>query len=185
MIKRKLPLLFAMLSLSLAPPVFAGAWINSVTFVPSPAKAGQQVKITVTADDAEGNSMCGLKVHFGDGTSNPPQRVGGKDPGFPRTFEHTYTSPGSYNIKAEGERAMNAFGCLGEKTETLVVEAATASAAKTACPDGWGMKGKAAKDGSFSCSPKKGAAKPAKAMDCPTGTSYFVSSKALGCEKAN
>ena len=186
MINRKLPLLFAMLSLSLAPQVFAGAKIDSVTFSPSPAKVGQPVKITVNADDAESNVMCGLTVHYDDGTSEPPQRVGGgKDPNFPRTFEHTYAKPGSYKVKAEGERAMTALGCMGEKIEMLVVEAATATAAKTPCPEGWGMKGKAGKDGSFSCTPKKGAAKPANALSCPAGTSYFVSSKALGCEKAN
>jgi hypothetical protein len=184
--QKKLPLLLALVSLALAPQAFAAAKINSVTFSPSPAKAGQPVKVTVNAEDADSSTMCGLTVHYDDGSSEPPQRVGGGDPGFPRTFEHTYARPGSYKVKAEGKKAMNAFDCVGEKIETLVVEAATTAPAKAACPEGWGLKGKAAKDGSFSCTPKKkGADKPAAAMSCPAGTSYFVSSKALGCEKAN
>ena len=182
--QKKLPLLFALLSLALAPQVFA-AKIDSITFSPSPAKAGQPVKVTVNSDEVDANANCGLTVHYDDGSSEPPQRVGGKDPNFPRTFEHIYAKPGSYKVKAEGQRAMSSLGCMGEKIETLIVEAPAATASKAACPDGWGMKGKVAKDGSFSCTPKKkGAAKPEKAVDCPAGTSYFVSSKALGCEKA-
>lgn len=186
--QRKLTLLFALLSLALAPQAFGAMRISSVTFSPSPAKAGQPVKVTVNADDVDGNSSCGLTIHYDDGSSESPQRVGGKDPNFPRTFEHIYAKPGSYKVKAEGERAMTSLGCVGDKVETLVVEAAAPAAAtsiKTVCPDGWGMKGKIAKDGSYSCTPKKkGAAKPESAIACPTGTSYFVSSKALGCEKA-
>lgn len=183
--QKKLPLLVALLSLALSPQAFAMK-IDSLTFSPSPAKVGQPVKVTVNVDEVDKDAMCGLTVHYDDGSSEPPQRIGGGDPGFPRTFEHTFTRPGSYKVKAEGKRAMSALGCNGEKIETLVVEAAAPATGKTACPEGWGLKGKTAKDGSFTCTPKtKSVAKPAAAMSCPAGTSYFVSSKALGCEKAN
>lgn len=161
--------------------------IADIVAAPSPARAGQPVKVTVGAGNAD-NAICGLTVHWDDGQSERPQKVGDKWGGFPRTFEHTYAKPGTYKIKAEGQRAGTFLACGGEATTTLVVEAAAKAAApgatKTPCPDGWGMKGKAAKDGSFTCTPKKkGAAKPEKALDCPAGTSYFMGNKALGCEK--
>lgn len=192
---RTAPLLILTLSaLALtAPPVFASPAIATVTVTPSPARAGQPVRITVSASDAE-NAICGLTVHWDDGQSERAQKVGDKWGGFPRSFEHTYARPGRYIIKAEGQRAGTFLPCGGEATVTLLVEAAAMPTAQTgtaapsvarpACPAGWTLKGKAGKDGSFTCAPKKGAGKPEQPLACPAGTSYFVSNKALGCEKA-
>lgn len=178
--------------LTIAIPAFASPAIETVTATPSPAKVGQAVKITIEARDPS-DGICGLDVFWGDGNREKPREMGGPNPGFPISIEHTYSKPGTYTIKANGKRAGNSLGCVGEAKAKLTVvaaaEAATTAPAATkaaACPTDWTMKGKAAKDGSYTCTPKKkGAAKPEKAIDCPTGTSYFMSSKALGCEKAN
>jgi hypothetical protein len=181
--------LTALLALSI--PAFASPSIETVTATPSPAKVGQAVKVTINAKDAT-DGICGLDVWWGDGNRDKPRRMGGQHEAFPITVEHTYSKPGTYTIKANGKRAGSYLGCPGEGTTNLTVEAVAAvaatpaAAAKAACPTDWALKGKAAKDGSYTCSPKKkGAAKPEKAIDCPAGTSYFMSSKALGCEKAN
>jgi hypothetical protein len=179
--------LIALLAISI--PAFASPSVESVTVTPSPAKVGQAVKLTISAKDAA-DGICGLDVWWGDGNRDKPKKMGGQHGVFPITVEHTYNKPGTYTIRANGNRAGNYLGCVGEATANLTVEAVAATAAaaptKAACPTDWMLKGKAAKDGSYTCTPKKkGAAKPEKPIDCPAGTSYFMSSKALGCEKAN
>ena len=73
---------------------------------------------------------------------------------------------------------------VGDDGRALRYGAGT-GAGSNACPQDWGLKGKVAKDGSFTCTPKaKGAKKPEKELACPAGTSYFYGAKALGCEKA-
>lgn len=80
-------------------------------------------------------------------------------------MQHTYAKPGTYEIKADGARAEDLYlPCMGKVKYMHTVEAAAAkagAATTSACPEGWGLKGKAAKDGSFTCTPKaKGAKKP-------------------------
>ena len=176
-----LALLFSAPVLAVAAPA-----ISKVTAVPSPAVAGQPVKVTVEGADAD-DSPCGLVVHWDDGTSESPQKVGGKWPKLPRDFQHTYGKPGEYIVKAEGANAGGSFfACMGSATLTVKVEAAAAAAKGPACPDNWKLSGKPGKDGSFACTPKaKGAKKPDQPLACPAGTSYFVSNTKLGCEKAN
>ena len=90
---------------------------------------------------------------------------------------------------AAGDKVENAFGCNGKQIVMYKVDAAAAAkaaAGSSTCPTDWALKGKAGKDGSFTCVPKKGvknAKKPEQPIDCPTGTSYFTKGKALGCEK--
>lgn len=184
--------LFASLSAAVPPAIAGNPSIDKITATPSPAKVGEPVTIVIEAADAEGG-MCGLDVNWGDGNRNPPQKVGGNHKNFPITLQHTYQKPGTYEVKADGKRADTYLGCLGKVKYMLTVEAATVAPGKAggtavaapACPADWAPKGKAAKDGSFTCTPKKkGAAKPDKALACPAGTSYFFSAKALGCEKA-
>ena len=192
--KRKLLTALLALALPVALPIspaFADApTIEKITASPSPAKVGQAVTITIDAQNAA-EGMCGLDLNWGDGNREKPKKVGGNHKPFPLTFQHTYSKPGTYEIKADGKRAETYLGCMGKVKYMITVDAA--AAAKTAgapatspCPTDWMLKGKAAKDGSYTCTPKKkGAAKPEKAIDCPAGTSYFMSVKALGCEKAS
>jgi hypothetical protein len=177
-----------LLALILSAPLVALAGnpnIDKITATPSPSKVGEVVTITIEASDAEGG-MCGLDVNWGDGNRNPPQKVGGNHKNFPVTLQHTYQKAGTFEIKADGKRAETYLGCMGKAKFMLTVNASGATAAtKSACPTDWVMKGKTAKDGSFTCTPKaKGAAKPEKELTCPSGTSYFYGSKALGCEKS-
>jgi hypothetical protein len=177
-----------LIALALATPLAAFAanpTIEKITATPSPAKAGEPVTITIEASDTEGG-MCGLDLNWGDGNRMPPKKVGGNHKNFPLTLQHTYTKPGTYEIKADGKRAETYLGCMGKAKYMLTVEGAAtpAAAGKPACPADWALKGKAGKDGNFTCTPKrKGAAKPEKELPCPAGTSYFFGSKALGCEK--
>ncbi|MBK8523788.1 MAG: PKD domain-containing protein [Betaproteobacteria bacterium] len=177
-----------LIALAFAAPLTAFAanpTIDKITATPSQAKVGEPVTITIEASDAEGG-MCGLDLNWGDGNRMPPKKVGGNHKNFPLTLQHTYTKPGTYEIKADGKRAETYLGCMGKAKLMLTVEGAAAAAGgKPACPADWKLKGKAAKDGSFTCAPsKKGAAKPEKELTCPAGTSYFFSSKSLGCEKS-
>jgi hypothetical protein len=187
--KRKLLTALLVIALPVAPAFADSPTIDKITATPSPAKVGQAVQITIDAQNAV-DGMCGLDLNWGDGNREPPKKVGGNHKPFPLTLQHTYSKPGTYEIKADGKRAETYLGCLGKVKYMITVEAATAAVAaapmKTSCPTDWALKGKAAKDGSYTCAPKKkGAAQPEKPVDCPAGTSYFMSSKALGCEKAD
>ncbi|MBI2306675.1 MAG: hypothetical protein HYU78_05170 [Rhodocyclales bacterium] len=169
-------------------PAFASPTIDKITATPSPGKAGEPVTITIEASEAE-NGMCGMSLNWGEGNRLPPKKVGGNHKNFPLTLQHTYQKPGTYEIKADGARAETYLPCMGKVKYMHTVDAAaparTAGPAATACPADWALKGKVARDGSFSCTPKKkGAARPEKELACPQGTSYFFGAKALGCEKA-
>lgn len=167
-------------------PAFASNTIDAISSTPTPAKAGAPVAVTISAAEPDGG-MCGMEVEWGDGAVTLKQ-VAGNHKNFPLTLEHTYAKPGEYRIKASGKRVETYLGCAGQVRYIIKVEGAstaTAKAGTSACPSDWGLKGKAAKDGSFTCTPKKkGAAKPEKDLPCPAGTSYFYGSKALGCEKS-
>jgi len=178
------------LALALPTLAFAGPSVEKITVSPSPAKAGSPVTITIDASDAD-SGICGLDIKLGDGNRLPPMKVGGgQKQTFPVTVQHTYAQAGTYEIKADGRRADTVLGCLGKAKTLLTVEAVAAAApgagatAATLCPDGWKLKGKAMKDGGYTCTPKaKGAKKPEKELACPAGTGYFYGARALGCEK--
>ena len=164
----------------------AGTSVDKVTVTPATgAKVGDKVKVTVEVSGVEG--ICGLEVKYGDGSDDSVQ-VESSTPN-PIVFEHAYKKAGTYKIRAKGERVKSALSCIGKKSiEGYKVEAAKpVDKAAGPCPDGWTLKGKAAKDGAFSCMVKKGvkdAKKPEKPLDCPAGTSYFTKGKEFGCEKS-
>lgn len=175
--------------------VFAGASLASpsvdkLTINPAKdAKAGD--KITVTIDLANvGDGICGLEVEFGDGRRELVKIK--PDTKVPIVFDHTFKSAGQFKVRAAGDRVENALGCTGKQIVMYNVAAApapaaAAPAAAAACPADWALKGKAAKDGSFTCVPKKGVKapkKPEQPIACPGGTSYFTKGKTLGCEKS-
>ena len=185
--KRKLLIALFVTALPASAAFAESITIEKVTATPSPVKVGQPVQITIEASNAD-QGVCGLSVKWGDGVREKPEKVGGRHKTFPLTFQHTYTKPGTYEIKADGKRAETYLDCMGKATTMITVEPAAVAAAtpaKTTCPVDWALKGKVAKNGSYTCTPKKkNAAKPEKPQDCPEGTSYFMSNKALGCEKS-
>jgi len=163
--------------------------IGTVTVQPNPARAGQEVKITVTAA-SESPGLCGMVVHFDDGSESRNIKIDGQAGKFPVSFAKTYAKPGSYSIKAEGKKITTHLPCTGVATVKLVVEAAPAQARSAApatamCPDGYKLIGKAGKAGDFSCKGGKNAMAPAKALVCAEGLVYFANDKAkqLGCRK--
>lgn len=168
--------------------------VDKLTVAPATgAKVGDKVTATVDFRDA-GEGLCGIEVEFGDGTRETFKIK--PDTKLPITVEHTYKAAGELKVRAAGAKVENAFGCTGKEIVMYQVAPAApaASAASAAalgagnCPADWSLKGKVAKNGSFTCVPKKGvkdAAKPAKPLDCPSGTSYFTKGKTLGCEAGN
>lgn len=161
--------------------------IGAVKVDPSPARAGQEVKITIAAE-GEAPSYCGMVVHFDDGDSRNI-KIDSNESKFPVTISKTYAKPGTYSIKAEGKKVTTHFPCLGVAKALLVVEAAPVAAKPApdgvACPDGYKMIGKAGKAGDFACKGGKGAMAPAKALTCAGGLEYFANDQArqVGCRK--
>lgn len=164
--------------------------IGAVKVEPSPARAGQEVKITISAE-GEAPTFCGMVVHFDDGGESRNIKIASGESAFPVSISKTYAKPGTYSIKAEGKKITTHFPCVGTATAKLVVEGAPAPAtAKPAtgvaiCPDGYKMTGKMGKMGDFACKGGKGAAMPAKAMACGEGLESFANEKArqVGCRK--
>lgn len=189
----KLPLT---LVLSFAPVlVFAqSSGIGTVTVQPNPARVGQEVRITVAAA-GESPAICGMVVHFDDGSESRNIKIDGQEGKFPFSFSKTYARPGTYSIKAEGKKVTTHLPCTGVATAKLVVEAAPAAVrppapapapAAAICPDGYRLIGKVGKAGDFSCKGRKNAVAPSQALACPQGLVYFTNDKAkqLGCRKA-
>lgn len=173
--------------------------LSSLAFDPPVAKVGQEVKITVGVD-GEPPAMCGLVVHFDDGTESRQFKISG-DNKFPYTFGKVFAKPGSFSIKAEGRKIANHYPCVGAAEKRLTVEApppaaapagmagmtgmsgAAARPAAPACPAGYALKGKAGKAGDFTCTAGKEAKKPEKVLDCGDKLEYFQTRTTLGCRK--
>ncbi len=179
----------ALLGALAAAPALAAVSVDKLTLTPA-ANARVGDKVVAQIDFAGDNdSMCGLEVEFGDGTRQTFKIK--PETKLPIVVEHVYKAAGEMKVRAAGNRVENALSCTGKQIVTYKVAAAPASAVAaakpaTACPADWTLKGKAAKDGSFTCVPKKGVKSPQKPQQpiaCPAGTSYFTKGKTLGCEK--
>lgn len=160
--------------------------IGAIKVEPSHARAGQEVKITISAE-GDAPTFCGMEVHFGDGSDSRNVKIDGKTNKFPVTIAKTYDKPGTYSIKAEGKRITTHLKCSGKAKASLVVEAppAAAKAAAAECPQGYKMTGKVGQAGDFTCKGSKGAKAPAKPLACADGLEYFTNDKSqqLGCRK--
>ena len=77
--------------------------IGAVKVEPNPAKAGQEVKITISAE-GEAPSLCGMVVHFDDGSESRQIKIDGKDGKFPATIAKTYAKAGSLPGGLQDER---------------------------------------------------------------------------------
>lgn len=161
--------------------------IGAVKIEPATAKAGQEVKITVSAE-GEAPGFCGLRIEFGDSDSRDI-KIDGRDSKFPITVSKTYAKGGTYEVKARGKTVTTHGRCPGEASAKVTVEAAAPAAAPVAkaegpaCPEGYAMKGKPGKAGDFTCAAGKGAKKPEKVLECKDGLEYFQTKSSLGCRK--
>jgi hypothetical protein len=190
--------LFAALTMAAVSNVQAAGTVTRIE--PSTASAvlvnGKvTVKFTVsgTADESDN---CGLHINYGDG-DNPDTRIVSQKEGlFPRTFEHTFSKPGGFSVKAFGQRVRQTFGCVGSADTFVTILApeagkgapaaksaasAKAAPAAPACPDGWQVTANSfnRNTGEFSCSAKPPAAK----MACGPGLAYYEKGSVIGCRK--
>jgi hypothetical protein len=160
--------------------------IGAIKVEPSPARAGQEVRITISAE-GDAPTFCGMEVNFGDGSAKRKVKIGSDNNKFPVTLTKTYDKPGTYTIKADGQKITTHLKCLGKTTTQLVVEAppGAAKAATAECPQGYKMTGKVGQAGDFTCKGSKGAKAPAKPLACADGLEYFTNDKSqqLGCRK--
>ncbi len=99
---------------------------------PKTAKAGQAVKITVSAK-TDGNSACGLVIDFGDGTDRQ-FKINREDGKFPVSVEHAYKKDGRYTVKANGREITTHKGCKGTANAVIQVGTPKKPAAKGAKP---------------------------------------------------
>lgn len=171
--------------LSALPLAAAAQTLTGVTLDRAEIQAGESVRITAAMDVA-GNINCGLRVHFGDGTTQDFKINQDKD--VPLVVNRVYAKPGNYEIKIEPKRNGMLLRCSGDnKTISVVVKgaAATTADAGPACPDGWKLDRKSVnrKTGAFTCGAKAGTPLPAARLSCPGSLGYFENGKKgqLGC----
>jgi hypothetical protein len=124
------------------------------------------------------------------GDSRVLERENGR---FVRTHERTFTTPGTYTIRASGRSVKTTGACNGAASITVTVAAAAAStrdqrrderraerraAEMPACPEGWQLNEKSVNrtTGAFSCT-----AKPPAQLVCPDGLRYYERDGVIGC----
>ena len=89
--------------------------------VPKTAKAGEMVKITVSAKN-DGSAGCGLLVKFGDGTDRQ-MKMNRDEAKFPVTIEHAYKKDGKYTVSASGKEITTNKACKGSASAVIQVGA--------------------------------------------------------------
>ena len=183
--------------------------LSGVTLEPKTIQAGGSVKATVAIDVMSGIN-CGLRLHWGDGTTDNVKVNQKKD--VPWVANHSYAKAGKYEIMAEGKTQGMMPGCGGENQKVMLevtappaAAAAAAAALATAkagavpkattvasvapvnpCPEGW----KLAKAGvhkttkAFTCTAAVNTKLPEQRLTCPGNLDYFENSKKghLGCK---
>jgi hypothetical protein len=96
--------------------------IGGIRVEPAKATAGAVVTIIVSSDVSD-VGHCGFAVEFGDGGVQNI-RVSNKDGIFPKTLKHVYAKPGTYTVRAVGDRMAPLPACLGSVTAKVNVVAA-------------------------------------------------------------
>ncbi len=200
-------------ALALASAALSGAafaqMLAGITVEPSSVVQGGSVKATVAIDVMSGIN-CGMRLHWGDGSSDNVKVNQKKD--VPWVASHSYAKAGKYEIMAEGKTQGMVPGCGGKNQKVALevtappapapVAAAAPAAAKAGavpkattvaavapvnpCPDGW----KLAKAGvhkttkAFTCTAAVNTKLPEQRLTCPGNLDYFENSKKghLGCK---
>jgi hypothetical protein len=176
------------------------AWaqfIADVKVEPAQLKVGETAKITVSLD--LGNQKlpnCGLRLHYGDGTTQDFKLNQAKD--SPLVTTRAWNKAGEFRVMAEGKsQGPLLAGCGGKNQEAFVKvqapapaaaapkPAAAAAAPAPSCPGGWRLDPKSVnrKTGAYTCTAKAGTRPPAAKLECPGDTGYFENQKRgqLGC----
>ncbi len=139
------------------------------------------VRFTVSSTAAP-NDRCGYFVDYGDGAAGDSrviEREGGR---FNRTHERSFSSPGTYTVRASGRNVKTTSACNGSATTTVTVVAGGRGrrAAAPACPEGWKLNEASVnqRTGAFSCSPK-----PQAPLACADGLRYYERDGMIGCRE--
>ena len=196
-----LTLAFAALSGAAFAQMLAGIMVE-----PSTVVQGSSVKATVAIDVMSGIN-CGMRLHWGDGSSDNVKVNQKKD--VPWVANHSYAKAGKYEIMAEGKTQGMMPGC-GGKNQKVVLEvtappapaaaapaatkpgavpkATTVAAAAPAspCPEGWILSkaGVNKTTKAFTCTAAVNTKLPEQRLTCPGSLDYFENSKKghLGCK---
>lgn len=173
-------------------------FVSSVKVEPAQIKTGESAKITVGFDVA-GGINCGLRMHYGDGTTQDFKINQKKD--VPLVTERVFAKGGDFEIRAEGKTMGLLAKCGGNTQSTMLKVAAPAvaaapapapapkAAAKSAagpqCPENWKLDSKSVskKTGAYTCAAAAGTKPPAGKLECPGDLSYYENAKKgrMGC----
>lgn len=166
------------------------------------AVAGQSVQASI-AFDVENAVNCGVRVNWGDGSSDDFKIEDAQK--IPFIANHTYAKAGDYTLAVVPQRVTSRLPCIGKTQSTLIKVSAPAAAvaaapavapavtatkatasAAMACPAGWTLNDKSVnkKTKAFSCTAKPGTAAPEKKLACAGTTGYFENIKkgVIGCQ---
>jgi hypothetical protein len=131
---------------------------------------------------AESRDHCGYFVEYGDGAAGDSRLIENENGRFSRAHERTFSTPGTYNVRASGRNMKTHSPCNGSASTmvTVLAGAVPAAAGRTAptCPEGWMLNEKSVnwRTGAFSCS-----AKPAGELVCGDGLAYYERDGLIGC----
>ena len=89
--------------------------IGAIKVEPSPVRAGQEARITISAE-GDAPEFCGMEVNFGDGSEKRKVKIGSGHQKFPVTLTKTFNKPGTYTIKADGQKITTHLKCAGKAT---------------------------------------------------------------------
>jgi hypothetical protein len=186
----------ALAALGTCLPLAANAQtVSSIKLEPAAIKAGESVTATV-GFEVESGINCGLRMHWGDGSTQDFKINQQKD--VPLVVTRAYANAGRYEIKAEPKTQGFLPKCLGKNQVALLEVAAPpapvaapgaakpAAAAAPQCPEGWTLNKKSVskKTGAYTCTAKAGTKPPEARLACPGDLSYFENVKKgqLGCK---
>jgi hypothetical protein len=145
------------------------------------------VRFTVSGTAAS-QDHCGYFVEYGDGAAGDSRIIERENGQFNRPHERTFSTPGTYTIRASGKNVKTTAGCNGAASTTVTVVAAPVRsradrrsermAAQFACPEGWMLNERSVNrsTGAFNCAPK-----PTTQLVCAEGLVYFERDGMIGC----
>jgi hypothetical protein len=97
--------------------VNASTFIQGIKVEPAEIKAGQTAKITISGTEGE-LVNCGVKLHFGDGTSQDFKLV--NKGMLPIVVEHKYDKAGEVKVMAEPKKVTSHLKCGGQNQNAML-----------------------------------------------------------------
>lgn len=133
---------------------------------------------------ANPSDRCGYFVEYGDGAAGDSRLIDNENGGFTRPHERTFSTPGTYTVRASGKNVKTTAGCNGSASIAVTVLAEAGQrrsdrrSAAPVCPEGWALNEKSVnwRTGAFSCT-----AKPAQELVCGDGLRYYERDGIIGC----